>query len=62
MRENFTRRLNEKWSTSPKRAFPYYLSKVSIRDDPDVLEFLKWLYLIPLLPKFLNTKTDYHEL
>jgi hypothetical protein len=33
-----------------------------IRDDPDVLEFLKWLYLIPLLSIFLNTKTDYHEL
>ncbi len=37
MRKKITRRLNEKWSTAPKRACPYYLSKVSIRDDPDVL-------------------------
>jgi len=62
MRKKITRRLNKKWSTAPKKACPYYLSKVSIRDDPDVLEFLKWLYLKPLLSIFLNTKTDYHEL
>ena len=37
MRKKITRRLNEKWSTAPKRACSHYLSKVSIRDDPDVL-------------------------
>jgi hypothetical protein len=41
---------------------PHRLPEHFNRDDPDVLEFLKWLYLKPLLSIFLNTKTDYHEL
>jgi hypothetical protein len=56
MRKNFTRRLNEKWSTAPKKACPYYLSKVSIRDDPDVLNVTIMVIINTIANNILKNK------
>jgi hypothetical protein len=58
MRKNFTRRLNEKWSTAPKKACPYYLSKVSIRDDPDVLNVTIMVIINTIANNILKIKSS----
>jgi hypothetical protein len=58
MRKNFTRRLNEKWNTAPKKACPYYLSKVSIRDDPDVLNVTIMVIINTIANNILKIKSS----
>jgi hypothetical protein len=58
MRKNFTRRLNEKWSTAPKKTCPYYLSKVSIRDDPDALNVTIMVIINTIANNILKIKSS----
>ena len=58
MRKKITRRLNEKWSTAPKKACPYYLSIVSIRDDPDVLNFTIMVIINTIANNILKIKSS----
>jgi len=58
MRKKITRRLNEKWSTAPKSACPYYLSKVSIRDDPDVLNVTIMVIINTIANNILKIKSS----